>query len=282
MNQSYGVRLLEQADYDQCITLTDQVNWGFDRQDFKFMTDLEKEGCFVAADGNKIIGLLTSASFGWLGWVGNVIVDPERRREGIGAALVKKALNYLGTRSVKTVGLYAYTNVVPFYETLGFKRDKPYSYMICDKADWKGGVYTPLQLRDLPEVVELDEDCFGTSRKRLLEAIYELPQSLCTISTDETGFDSYLMARRWNSSAEIGPWVSQQGHEEKAFQLLRSMGPMLHGVEAHIGVPADREDLVSFLSNLGFKEDFPLVRMYKGGFPEDGQCALAVESLERG
>jgi GNAT superfamily N-acetyltransferase len=282
MEQPIGIRSIRQDDFRQAVALTDLINWGFNAEDFSFMTKIEPEGCFVAMKNTDVIGLITSVSLGHMGWIGNVIVATKERKKGIGAALVKKALNHLHHRGVKTVGLYAYRKVVPFYENFGFKSSRDYSWLVCRKSSWNGKTMPKLVSRDLPAILEFDEQCFGAPRKRLLETIYEFPYSVCVAAFREGRPTAYLMAVKSSFSAEIGPWVCECGYEEEGFRLFKSLGNELAGLETHVGVPSDKPELVGFLSSLGFAEDFPVVRMYCGPTPVDTDCVLAMESLERG
>ena len=282
MSGSYTVRTIRRTDFAQCVALTDLMDWGLADEDFTFMVRLEAEGCFVAARGTNILGLVTSVSFGNLGWIGNVIVSPRERKKGVGAALVTRAVEYLKNRGVETIGLYAYKNVVPFYKNLGFSLSIEYSWMKCEYSNWGGAGYSHLRKTDFPAIVEFDEACFGGTRTRLLKAIYESPSSLCCSFLEEKCARAYLMAVKSQTSAEIGPWLCKKGYEEEAFQLFKSIGKELHGLETHIGLPTSRHDLISFVTDLGFKENFHVVRMYHGPHPQDKECVLAMESLERG
>ena len=273
---------MEERDAPQSVALTNLMNWGFEEEDFSFMMKLEPKGCFVATKGNDIIGVVTSISFGQIGWVGNVIVAPDERGRGVGATLVSEALNHLKAKGVTTIGLYAYRNVVSFYERLGFKANRDFSWLMCRNVSWTGETMPALDSLDLKAILEFDERCFGASRKRLLKAIYDSPLGICGAILEDGKQITYLMAVRSSTSAEIGPWICAPGREEDGFRLFRSLGNELHGLEAHVGVPSDRSDAVDFLSSLGFAEDFLVVRMFYGPVPPDGGCVLAMESLERG
>jgi len=282
MGKSYAIRLMEEIDAPEAVTLTNLMNWGIEKQDFSFMMDLEPKGCFVAAKGEDVIGVVTSISYGPIGWVGNVIVAPEERGKGIGAALVSKVLDHLKVQGAATIGLYAYRNVVPFYEGLGFKADRDFSWLMCRNVSWIDGSIPMLDRSDLHAVLGFDEQCFGASRKRLLKAIYDSPQTICGGILEGGKPATYLMAVKSSTSTEIGPWICESGREEDGFHLFRSLGKELHGLEAHVGVPSDRPEVVDFLLGLGFTEEFPVVRMFHGPVPHDRGCLLAMESLERG
>ncbi len=282
MEQPISIRSIQQDDFCQTVALTDLMNWRLDVEDLYFMTEIEPQGCFVALKDTNVVGFISSISLGKMGWIGNVIVIPKERKKGIGAALVKEALNHLHSKGVTTIGLYAYRKVVPFYEKFGFKSSRNYSWLGCIKSSWSGEIIPKLVSRDFNAILEFDEQCFGASRKRLLEAIYKSHRSMCIATIREGRPTAYLMAVKSSLSAEIGPWVCERGHEEEGFRLFKSLGNELAGLETHVGVPSDRHDLVGFLSGLGFVEDFPIVRMYNGPAPVDADCALAMESLERG
>jgi len=282
MGQSYSIRLMEKDDAPQTVDLTNLMNWGFGEEDFAYMMRLEPEGCFVVVRGDKVIGVTTSISYGPIGWVGNIIVEPEERGKGIGAALVSEALNHLKATGVTTTGLYAYRNVVPFYEGLGFKADRNFSWLVCRKVSWTGEQMPKPDSLDLQAIVEFDRQCFGAPRGRLLKTIYDSPQGICDAVLEDGKPVTYLMAVKSSTTTEIGPWICTPGREEEGFRLFRSLGNELNGLETHVGVPSDRSDVADFLLKLGFVKDFPVVRMFRGPTPADRGCILAMESLERG
>ena len=78
---------------------------------------------FVAADADSIVGTAMAGYDGHRGWLYTVAVSPERRRCGIGTALVRHAIDALRTAGCTKVNLQIRaTNVAVrgFYESLGF------------------------------------------------------------------------------------------------------------------------------------------------------------------
>ena len=78
---------------------------------------------FVAADADSIVGTAMAGYDGHRGWLYTVAVSPERRRSGIGTALVRHAIDALCTAGCTKVNLQIRaTNVAVrgFYESLGF------------------------------------------------------------------------------------------------------------------------------------------------------------------
>ena len=78
---------------------------------------------FVAVDADSIVGTAMAGYDGHRGWLYTVAVSPERRRCGIGTALVHHAVDALRTAGCTKVNLQIRaTNVAVrgFYESLGF------------------------------------------------------------------------------------------------------------------------------------------------------------------
>ena len=79
---------------------------------------------FVAADADTVFGTAMAGYDGHRGWLYTVAVSPERRRRGVGTALVHHAVAALRAMGCTKVNLQVRaTNaaVVEFYESLGFE-----------------------------------------------------------------------------------------------------------------------------------------------------------------
>ena len=131
----FNVKQMGSADFQFATELANTMNWNMAPEDFEFMTSLEPEGCFVALDGSKKIGIATCISFGNTGWFGNLIVDEKYRTKGAGSLLVKHAVTYLQNKGAKTIGLYAYPNLLNFYGNLGFKKDMDFSLLHVESLE---------------------------------------------------------------------------------------------------------------------------------------------------
>lgn len=78
---------------------------------------------FVAEDGEALIGAVMAGYDGHRGWLYSVAVLPDCRRHGVGAALVRAALNALDELGCVKVNLQVRAGneaVTAFYESLGF------------------------------------------------------------------------------------------------------------------------------------------------------------------
>lgn len=79
--------------------------------------------CFVAAESNKIIGVILVGSDGRRGYIYHTAVHPDYRRKGIAQMLVEKSLNALDEIGIHKVALVVFKrneNGNKFWEKLGF------------------------------------------------------------------------------------------------------------------------------------------------------------------
>lgn len=270
-------------DIASAISLTDTMKWGLLEDDFKFMMELEPEGCFVAVDDTKFIGLVITVFFESLGWIGNVIVDPDYRARGVGSLLAQEGISYLKSRGATTIGLYSYLGTIPFYERLGFKKDEVFTYLIGSGAKCnKTKAVKRMKNEDFNEVLEFDKRCLGFSREKLLRGIFGRFRDLCYVADGKDGLTGFVMARKSSEAAEIGPLVCASRAENKAIELLYALLRRFIGLEVYIGVPENKRETLYTLKGLEFRELFKVVRMYYGNKPQNKGCIFAIESLERG
>jgi GNAT superfamily N-acetyltransferase len=276
------IRTLSPEDLPFSVQITGQMGWNLVEDDFKFMMDLEPEGCFVALDNDKRIGLATTISYGNIGWFGNLLVNEAYRNEGVGSQLVKHSIDYLSRKHVQSVGLYAYENRIHFYTRLGFKHDADFAVM-------KGtGFPSPAnpnvkkaREEDILNIVEYDESCFGSSRKKLLEPIILDPDNLCYTISKNNHVSAYVVAKAYRGVAELGPLVCPEGRSDLAVDLLNMVLDKLDSVEVSLFLPLKESILINMLKDKEFTEEFHVAKMFYGA-PIAKGCVQAAESLERG
>ncbi len=115
------------------------------------------EGAFVAEQRGRLTGFVFARAHGSEGWFGPLAVDPSRQRQGIGKALVGRAVDYLKEAGCRTIGLETmprtYVNL-GLYTGLGFRPG--HLVMTCQveipvqipKVRGHGGAFLLSQLHD--------------------------------------------------------------------------------------------------------------------------------------
>jgi GNAT superfamily N-acetyltransferase len=82
------------------------------------------EGCFTAFVDGKAAGFTFSRTWGKLGWIGALAVEPELGGKGLGKALLAAAANWLEGRSCRVIGLETRADVpsnIGLYAGAGFR-----------------------------------------------------------------------------------------------------------------------------------------------------------------
>ena len=278
----FHVRSMSVKDLEFAVQITGKMGWDLVDEDFKFMMELEPEGCFVALHDSERIGLATTVSFGKIGWFGNLVVNENYRNKGIGSLLVTHSMNYLHGKNVETVGLYAYENRIHFYTRIGFKCDSDFTVM-----KGKGFPSAPdLNVKkadghDVKKIIEYDKSCFGGSRRKLLEPILLDSDNLCFVAVEGNMVSGYVVAKIYRGVAELGPFVCSPDQDDLAIGLLKTMFNRLSGLQVSLFLPSKETPIINMLKGNGFTEEFCVARMYHGTALAMN-CIRGAESLERG
>ena len=120
------VRNYADGDRDAVILLWSQVLPGTGHNDptSSLKRKLEADDLlFVAEEDARIVGAAMAGYDGHRGWLYSIAVDPACRRRGIGAALVRHAVDALTSLGCPKVNLQVLPEnaaAVAFYESLGF------------------------------------------------------------------------------------------------------------------------------------------------------------------
>jgi ribosomal protein S18 acetylase RimI-like enzyme len=278
----FHIKKMTKKDFPFACQLSNTMNWNATIEDFELATTLEPEGCFVLSDGAKRVALATTVSFGKISWFGNLIVREEYRRKGAGNLLTKHALEYLRSKDVETIGLYAYPHLIGFYEQLGFKKDADFS-MLKGKSTPRTEMkpLERIQEADFSSVITFDHHCFGADRTKLLDTIFHGNQNLCYVSKDHSGVKGYIASSVYERIAMVGPLVCVLDGYSSAKSLLGNVLNKLRGFDVLICVQKKEADLLSLLFSSGFREDYRVSRMFLGSSLAP-KCIYLPESLERG
>lgn len=278
----FHLEKMEVHHFPFAVQLANTMNWNMTPSDFEFMKKLEPEGCFVLFYDLNPLGIATSISFGEVGWLGNLVIKENFRREGAGKIMINHIISYLKNKGAKTIGLYAYKHLVDFYKSFGFEPDIDFTVL-----RGKVKAFSP-QIRlkeatnnDFSEIIDFDKQCFRGNRQKLLEAILFDLRNMCYFSSENSKITGYITAKLHSKNAEIGPLICNLNREKEAVFLLENILSRLNGVEVFIYLPKKEAELINMLYTAGLREDFPVVRMILGSaIPYN--CIYAAESLERG
>jgi GNAT superfamily N-acetyltransferase len=253
--------LLFEADIPAAMQLKEAAGWNQTEADWRRLLRLEPNGCFGAIKDGRLVGTTTTTIYGKLAWIGMVLVQPEERGQGIAAALMNVALDYLHGK-VDTIKLDATSLGQPVYEKFGFQIES-------EIERWAGTSTGPeaQAVRDhaaVRDLLDLDRIAFNADRSKLLESLIDDAYvSPVLIRAADGALSGYALARTGSKKTHVGPVVAKESQVIET--LLDQMLSQLPGHDVYIDI--NRECIVdtSVLSDRGFVKERDLIRMVKGG-----------------
>lgn len=97
------------------------VDWNMSAHPLANLIKISNGGAFVARIHESNIGMIFAFPYDYsVGWIAFLVIDPKYRKKGIGTALMNKAISFLRSKNIKSIGLYATNEGAPLYERMGF------------------------------------------------------------------------------------------------------------------------------------------------------------------
>jgi ribosomal protein S18 acetylase RimI-like enzyme len=97
-----------------------QEGWICDPWEFDFLLRESTAVCLALRSAGRLKACITAIAYGCHGWIGNLIVSSDMRRQGLGRLLMGETLALLEEAAVESVWLTASAAGAPLYERLGF------------------------------------------------------------------------------------------------------------------------------------------------------------------
>lgn len=271
--------LLRSGHLDAALALSAGEGWNQSAADWSRLIRLEPSGCFAAFEGSRLIGTVTTTTYGRaMAWIGMMVVHPDFRRQGIGAALMRLALDHVRALDIASVKLDATPAGRPLYESLGFAVE-------AEIERWQG--VAPLEAGPVlrgpngvsrPSLCALDRDAYGADRSRLLELLATEGLGEPLVARSAQGLaEGYALTRTGRAATYVGPLVTTTANA--AGQLLGGMLARHAGTE--ICLDLHRGGLLEpqVLVERGLSKRRGLLRMHRGPGSQAGTspsiCASA-------
>jgi ribosomal protein S18 acetylase RimI-like enzyme len=218
----FRIEKMRREHFSFAVQLANMMDWNMAESDFELMTKLEPDGCFVLFQAEDSLGVATCVSYGKTGWFGNLAVKEEHRKEGAGTILVKHGIEYLRKKGVETVGLYAYSHLIGFYEKTGFTPHDDFVVLKGKPSLSKPqGALREASKKDVAALIDFDRRCFGWERKKLLEPILLERGNLCYHSSENDEIQGFIAAKVYENMAEMGPLLCRR--DDVAVDLVKTM-----------------------------------------------------------
>ena len=257
------IRLLFESDIPAAMQLKEAAGWNQTEDDWRRLLMLEPKGCFGAIKDGRLVGTTTTTTYGTeLAWIGMVLVEPQYRRQGIAAKLMKVALDYL-KQKVSTIKLDATALGQPVYEKFGFEIEST-----VERWSGVGGSAAhdsqTLTVEDRNALLALDRFVFSADRSKLIESLIDNASvSPVLVRAADDALNGYALARRGTRADYVGPVVARD--PQQAETLLDQVLSQLSGRRVYIDFNTECCIGASVLSERGFVKERDLIRMHAGG-----------------
>ncbi len=253
------IRRMDATDLAFAAQCTEREGWASETlSSFEGFYQHDPDGCLLAEHAGHPAGICIATPYGRSGFVGELIVRPEMRSQGIGTALLHHAVAYLRERGVAIVYLDGVVKAVPLYERLGFRKVCRSLRFSGTLAGWQHAHIRPMQASDLASVFTLDRHAFGADRSFFLAYGLKLFPELCYVMIEDGKLCGFIVGRRGEGWAAAGPWVMADTDCD-ALPLLARLADAAGAVSIGVGVLESNHIAVELIRSLGFtsREDSP-------------------------
>jgi GNAT superfamily N-acetyltransferase len=279
-----SVRIMAKRDVKFALMLQNIVGWGNTSADIERSLYYEPKGCFIASLNGVDLGIVNSYLYGKVGFIGNLIVNPEIRGKGVGAELMKQAIKRLTLAGAETIRLDGVQKAITLYERLGFKGEYwslRYSG-IAVKAPFKG--VEPIVVEDLKQIMKLDSRFCGFDRDQKLTRVLKDFPHLCYKVSKNGEIRGFIMARLGTSNVRVGPWICDPKFGELAEYLLNALASKVEGSKIWVGIPEFNRLSVNIIESKMFDQMPSSLRMCYGSLQnrEDISGIFGIGAADKG
>ncbi|POX51191.1 GNAT family N-acetyltransferase [Streptomyces sp. Ru71] len=216
---SAPIRRLTLRDLTACADLSENRGWPREEHKWGFLLTAGR-GYGIDDPEGGLVGACVVTDYGprerpALGAIGMVLVAERHARQGIGRRMMRHVIEEMGTTPLT---LHATPNGRPLYEELGFK--------VTGRAEMLRGHFVPdatetfmatraATAEDLPAILRLDEEVFGTDRTHI---VTRLPAFADQLRVAEKGGRITGYAAAWPNmdTHVVGPLIAQDTRTAEA------------------------------------------------------------------
>ena len=259
------VRSMQPGDIVYAMKLSNAEGWNQTENDWKLLIESPQNVCLVAEYNKKIIGTTTAMNYAnQIAWIGMVLVAKESRGQGVSKLLLTNILKKL--ESFESIKLDATPTGKQVYQKFDFKDEYLITRVVTGsmpnlafKDDTT--IVESTGLKDIEEIIALDEYVFGTNRAQLIESLIRQYPHKAWMLKRNNSIAGFALGRAGNKYHQVGPVFGSTINDVKML-----IGKALKGLinqPVVIDVLSEKEDLISWLNSIGFTMQRHFIRMYK-------------------
>lgn len=276
---------LDLAGLKSLVGLAIEEGWNPGPHDADAFWSADPEGFYGFYHENELIAGGAIVSYeGAFGFMGLFIVKQDYRAQGIGRKLWYKRRDMLLSRLKEgaSIGMDGVVAMQPFYQEGGFElafRDQRYE-KIGLALDISPQV-SPIEEKDIPDILRYDEPCFGVPRHRFMQSWLSLPDRWTFKYSTGNEIQGYAVVRKVSSGYKIGPLFAD--HNEIAEALYRACLNAAVGEPVYFDIPLVNQEAVNIVKKYNAKYVLECGRMYYSHPPEiDMKKVYGITTFELG
>jgi predicted N-acetyltransferase YhbS len=256
---------MQPGDIVYAMKLSNAEGWNQTENDWKLLIESPQNVCLVAEYNKKIIGTTTAMNYAnQIAWIGMVLVAKESRGQGISKLLLTNILKKL--ESFESIKLDATPAGKQVYQKFDFKDEYLITRVVTGSMtnlsfEDDTTLAESIRLKDIEEIVALDEHVFGTNRRQLIESLINRYPHKAWLLKRNNSIAGFALGRDGNKYHQVGPVCGSTINDVK--MLIRRALKELIYQPVVIDVLSEKEDLISWLHSIGFTMQRHFVRMYK-------------------
>ena len=259
------VRPMQPGDIVYAMKLSNAEGWNQTENDWKLLIESPQNVCLVAEYNKKIIGTTTAMNYAnQIAWIGMVLVAKESRGQGVSKLLLTNILKKL--ESFESIKLDATPAGQQVYKKFDFKDEYLITRVVTGSMtnlsfEDDTTLAESIRLKDIEEIVALDEHVFGTNRRQLIESLINRYPHKAWLLKRNNSIAGFALGRDGNKYHQVGPVCGSTINDVKML-IGRGLKELIYQPVV-IDVLSEKEDLISWLHSIGFTMQRHFVRMYK-------------------
>ncbi len=265
----FELRTMAEADLPDGLRLSRAAGWNQGEADWKLLLALGPGLFLLAQEGGRAVACGGAVRYGEaLAWVCMILVDPGWRGRGLGTAVFDAVLARLDglapSGGPRSIGLDATPAGRGLYERRGFVDAASLLRLRLEAAPGApqpSDDVHPLTANDLDAVLAADLEAFGADRGTALRFALDTAPELAWVGRRPDRV-AYCFGRHGDLADHVGPIVADTASSGRDLlaACLRHARPRPLIVDA-----CEIPEWHATLAGLGFREQRPFTRMYRGG-----------------
>jgi GNAT superfamily N-acetyltransferase len=266
------IRRFVETDISSGLELCRIAGWNQLEADWRCLLATAPDGLFAAEEDGRVCGTASAVLHPpSLGWIGMILVHPDKRGRGIAAALMDTCIAHLRAKGASTIKLDATDLGRPVYLKRGFRDEQPIHRMTLDK-DSAAPPPSPA-LEPPPWFLDFDRAAFGADRSALLSQLLQHGEADFIEST--AGDRASALIRPGFHAAFLGPVIASSPQAAEA--AIQSVLARTTTRRVVTDIFPNRTESRLF-EDLGFRTDRRLVRMVLGESSPAGSSAHTLSA----